>query len=169
MWKKLLRGAAGGLAGTLAHSAVMLGARQAGLGGKLPPKAITDEMLASLGVDPDENTRIALAVATHVGFGLATGALFGLAAPRMSRVKSMLAGAGYGLAVWFASYEGWVPELGALPRAHRDRWDRQALMIGAHVAFGLALGAVAARPPEHGSDDATYISARDVEVPITAS
>lgn len=170
MWKKLLRGAAGGLAGTLAHSVVMLGARELGLGGKLAPRAITDEVLDSLGVDPDEDTRVALAVANHIGFGVTTGALFGLAAPR-SRVRSMLAGAGYGLAVWFASYEGWVPWLGALPRAHRDRPDRQVLMIAAHVAFGVALGAIAARPRRRkaGSEDDTYISARDFQAPITAS
>ena len=149
-----MRGAAGGLAGTLAHSAVMFAARAAGLGGELPPKAITDEMLESLGANPSEPTRQVLAVANHVGFGLATGALFGLVQPRMSRGKSMAVGAAYGLAVWLASYEGWVPKvLGALPHARRDRWDRQAMMIAAHVAFGAALGAVTARPPAHDRHD----------------
>lgn len=147
MWNKLLRGAAGGLAGTLAHSAVMLAGRALGLGGKLPPKAITDELVESLGVDPGEHTRAGLAVVNHIAMGATTGALFGLVQPPMSRRKSMLAGAAYGLAVWVASYEGWVPHvLGALPRAHRDRWDRQAYLFAAHVAFGAALGAVTARP-----------------------
>jgi hypothetical protein len=145
MWKNLIRGAAGGLAGTTAHTAVMLGARAVGLGGKLPPKAITDRMLHRLGMHPSHETRVALAAAQHVGFGVATGALFGVVAPR-SRVTSILAGMGYGLAVWLASYEGWVPTIGALPRARRDRPDRQAMMIGAHVAFGAVLGAIAARP-----------------------
>ena len=154
MWNKLMRGAAGGLAGTLAHSAVMFTGRALGLGGKLPPKAITDEMLESLGVDPSEPTRKALAVANHVGFGMTAGALFGLVQPRMSRGRSMLAGAAYGLAVWFASYEGWVPKvLGALPRSHFDRWDRQAYLLAAHVAFGAALGAVTARPPAEPHDE----------------
>jgi hypothetical protein len=148
MLNKLLRGAAGGLAGTLAHTAVMVGARLAGIGGKLPPKEITDEMLESFGYDPSEDTRVALAVANHVGFGASVGVLFGLLQPRMSRPKSMALGAVYGLAVWFASYEGLVPEvLGAMPHAKHDRWDRQAMMIAAHVAYGVALGAVTARPP----------------------
>ena len=144
-----MRGAAGGLAGTLAHSAVMLAGRALGLGGKLPPKEITDELVESLGIDPGEHTRTALAVANHIAMGATTGALFGLVQPPMSRGKSMLAGAAYGLAVWFASYEGWVPHvLGAMRRAHRDRWDRQAYLVAAHVAFGAALGAVTARPPK---------------------
>jgi hypothetical protein len=68
----------------------MLGARAAGLGGTLPPKAITDAMLESIGADPRPETRVALAAAQHVGFGVATGALFGTIAPR-SRVKSIAA------------------------------------------------------------------------------
>jgi len=80
----------------------------------------------------------------------------------------MLAGAAYGLAVWFASYEGWVPKLGALPHAHRDRWDRQAMMIGAHVAFGAVLGAIAARPRAPGSER-TYISSEANASPIVVS
>lgn len=155
-----MRGAIGGLAGTLAHTAVMLTSRALGLGGKLPPKEITDEMLDSLGIEAREPTRVALAVVNHVGMGVTTGALFGVVQPRMSRGKSMLAGAAYGLAVYVASYQGWVPHvLGALPRAHFDRWDRQAYLIAAHVAFGAVLGAVTARPPEHHDEviDSTNI------------
>lgn len=168
MLEKLGRGVLGGLAGTLAHSAVMFTARLAGLVGELPPKRITDEMVEALGVDPDEDTRVALAIANHVGFGVATGTLFGVAAPRMSRGKAMLAGAAYGLAVWFTSYEGWVPEvLGALPHAHRDRWDRQAVLMAAHVAYGVALGAVVGRPRPAEPDvplraDPTLAPRRDV-------
>jgi hypothetical protein len=163
MWNKLMRGAAGGLAGTLAHSAVMLTGRALGLGGKLPPKAITDELVESLGVDPSESTRVALAVANHVGMGVTTGALFGLVQPRMSRGKSMLTGAAYGVAVYLASYEGWVPHvLGALPRAHRDRWDRHAYLLAAHIAFGAVLGAVTARPPEPVHDD--YVDPSNIDL-----
>jgi len=158
-----MRGVIGGLAGTLAHSAVMAATRATGLGGKLPPKAITDEMLESLGADPSEPTRVALAVANHVGFGLAAGAVFGAVQPPMSRGKSMLAGAAYGLAVWFVSYQGWVPKvLGAMPRASRDRPDRQAMMIAAHVAFGVALGAVTARPPAADPHD-EFIDASNLD------
>src|SRR3569623_3667591 len=107
MWNKLMRGSAGGLVGLLAHCAVLLGGRARGLGGKLPPKEITDELVESLGIDPGEHTRTARAVANHIAMGATTGALFGLVQPPMSRGKSMLAGAAYGLAVWFASYEGW--------------------------------------------------------------
>ena len=74
----------------------------------------------------------------------------------------MLAGAAYGLRVWFASLEEWVPHvLGALPRAHRDRWDRQAYLIAAHVAFGAALGAVTAKPKPEPHDD--FVDPRNID------
>ena len=53
-----MRGAAGGLAGTAAHTAVMLAARSLGLGGKLPPKAITDRMLEHLGMQVSRLLRV---------------------------------------------------------------------------------------------------------------
>jgi len=147
MWKNLMRGAVGGLAGAAAHTAVMLAGRSLGLGGKLPPQAITDRMLQHLGLHPRKQTRVALAAANHIGYGVATGVLFGAALPPMSRGRSMLAGAAYGLAIWFTSYEGWVPTIGALPRARHDRPDRQAILIAAHVAYGTVLGAIAAKRP----------------------
>jgi hypothetical protein len=166
MWKNLMRGVVGGLAGAAAHTTVMLVARSTGLGGTLPPRAITDRMLHHLGIHPKHETRTALAAANHVGYGMATGALFGVAMPRMSRPRSMLAGAAYGLALWFTSYEGWVPAIGALPPARRDRPDRQAMLIAAHVAFGTVLGAIAAKPrppePENLRADPTLAPSRDV-------
>jgi hypothetical protein len=165
MWKNLMRGAAGGLAGTAAHTAVMVAARSLGLGGKLPPKAITDRVLDRLGLRPREETRVALAVANHIGFGVGTGALFGAFAPR-SRAKSIAAGTAYGLAVWLASYAGWAPTIGALPHARRDRPDRQVMMIVAHAAFGAVLGAVAAKrrlpQPEPLRADPSLAPTRDV-------
>jgi len=160
-----MRGAVGGLAGTAAHTAVMRASQALGFGGKLPPRAITDRMLHRLGLRPRQEVRHVLAVVNHIGFGVTTGVVFGAVAPR-SRAKSILAGAVYGLAVWAASYEGLAPAIGALPHARRDRPDRQAMMIAAHVAYGAVLGAIAVRPraepPEELRADPSLAPRRDV-------
>ena len=49
-------------------------------------------------------------------------------------------GATYGFLVWAAGYEGWVPMLGILPPAHRDRRSRVATMMLAHLVYGSVLG-----------------------------
>jgi len=153
MWTKLVRGFVGGLAGTLPHSAVMLIARRAGWLGTPPPRAITDQMVESLGADPSEGSRRALAIANHVGFGAITGAMFGMAAPRMSLRASIAAGMAYGTAVWLASYQGWVPAIGALPKAHRDRKERQLALFLAHLGYGAVLGAFTALWPHKDKDE----------------
>ncbi len=153
MWSKLLRGLVGGLVGTVPHSAVLLIARRAGWLGRIPPRAITDEVVESFGADPGEGSRVLLSIANHVGFGAGTGALFGLVTPRMSRPAGVLAGMAYGVVVWLASYHGWVPAIGALPKIHRDRKDRQITLLVAHLAFGAALGAIAAWPQSTEPDD----------------
>ena len=47
-----------------------------------------------------------------------------------------------GEAVYAVSYAGWVPALGALPPADRDRPSRQLVMAAAHLVYGAVLGAL---------------------------
>jgi hypothetical protein len=44
------------------------------------------------------------------------------------------------MAVWAGSYLGLLPAAGILPSATRDYPERNAVMIGAHVVWGAALG-----------------------------
>ena len=60
-------------------------------------------------------------------------------------------GVALSLAVYAASYQGWVPVLGALPPATRDRCDRQAVLVGAHVVFGAVLGPLDGRSRRGGA------------------
>ena len=90
----------------------------------------------------DEDERTGLTYAAHFSYGTSVGALFGLVAPR-DLGKSIVAGVGYGLLVWAGSYLGLLPALGLHRPATREPAERNALMIGAHVVWGAALGALA--------------------------
>jgi len=136
---------AGGLA-TLAMSAVMLGAKRAGITGELPPETIARRAIEGVaGQPPSDRKEHAAAAVAHLGFGAAAGALFALLimpihAPRRSAAFGASAGALYATGIWLVSYQGWVPALGIMPAASRDRHGRVATMVAAHWVYGAALG-----------------------------
>ena len=145
--RQLLRGSLAGTVATLPMSAVMLLAGRLGLMGRQPPKKITEASLEAADAPvPDEPTRNVLASIAHFGFGAAAGALFAVLHRRL-RLPGPAAGHGmaYGLAVWAASYKGWVPALGILPPPEHDRPGRVRTLILSHLVFGAALAALDAR------------------------
>jgi uncharacterized membrane protein YagU involved in acid resistance len=150
--KRLLRGAlAGGLA-TAPMSAVMMGAKQLGLVGEMPPEKITAKFLNRAGIRRSEVQQDVLATLTHFGFGAAAGAAFGVIAPRRL-IARLPMGMAYGAAIWGVSYMGWVPALGIMPPADRDRRDRQMVMLASHLVYGTALALlVGARQGEASAD-----------------
>jgi uncharacterized membrane protein YagU involved in acid resistance len=139
-------GALGGAVGTAAFTGWMKGAQRAGLLGELPPRTIArDALQAAVGRPSSKTVDIATAV-THLGFGVATGAVFGVVARHVhTRIPGALQGAMWGSLVWAASYAGWVPALDILPAPHRDRPDRPWVTFIGHLIFGGLLGAIAAR------------------------
>jgi hypothetical protein len=120
-------------------SGLMLAARRAGLMGRMPPEKITSRALDRLGVHRSREEQDAVATAAHFAFGAGAGSLFG-AARRVVPLPPVLVGLGYGAAIWFVSYRGWVPALGILPPPDRDRAGRPASMLAAHLVYGAALG-----------------------------
>jgi hypothetical protein len=142
----IARGAGAGTVGTLAMSAVMLAAGELGFHGKQPPEAIVEDAFDAADVDRSERTENIVASVAHLGFGASMGALFALAR-RWARTPGPepLHGIGWGLAVWAASYQGWLPALGILPPASRDDSDRPPTMIAAHLVYGSVLGGVFGR------------------------
>ncbi|MBG0829940.1 hypothetical protein HS041_19415 [Planomonospora sp. ID67723] len=138
----LVRGGLGGMLATAAMSVVMVAGDLAGLMRDQPPKRITRAFLPGGRYRPKPGEGVLGAVA-HVGFGAAGGALFGLLAGE--RRPPVPVGVGYGLAIWLASYQGWVPGLGILPPISRDRPGRVAVMGAAHVVYGAALAAAVSR------------------------
>jgi uncharacterized membrane protein YagU involved in acid resistance len=142
--KGLLRGAlAGGLA-TAPMSGLMMGAKQLGLVGGMPPEKITAKFLNKAGIQRSKTQQDVLATLTHVGFGAAAGAAFGVIAPRRLIARLPL-GMAYGTAIWGVSYMGWVPALGIMPPADRDRRDRQMVLLASHIVYGAALALIVGR------------------------
>ena len=128
---RLLIGAIAGFVGTAAMTAAMRrmhGRLPANERYPLPPREITETIAGPRG----ETTAEDLSLAAHFAFGAATGALIGAPEGKVSLGRG-LAG---GLAIWAASYFGWVPAADILEPAHRHPVRRNALMIAAHLVWG---------------------------------
>lgn len=139
-------GAVAGLVATGVMSLVMITAQRLARYGKQPPQRIVEETLrAATQKPPREEVSRVLAVPAHFAFGAVAGALFAWLGSRLPRRVSLVwPGVAYGMAIWAASYtrKGWVPALGIMPPAERDRPGRVEGMIAAHVVFGSVLGAL---------------------------
>ena len=129
----VLRGAWAGLMATAPMTVVLLVAQRLRLLDEPPPVRIVHHLLPGL----DEATTRAVAGVAHAGYGAAGGAALALLAPA-GRTRPAAA-VGYGLLVYVLSYQGWVPLMGVLPPAHRDRRSRVLAVVAAHVVYGLGL------------------------------
>lgn len=107
----------------------------------LPPRAVTMEIAEEAGVKErlDEPEREGLTWAAHFAYGAACGAVYAPLA-RSSDLPPALKGAAFGVAVWAGSYLGWLPAAGILRPATEHPPRRNALMIAAHVVWGVAAG-----------------------------
>ena len=107
----------------------------------LPPRQITERVTEEVAVKEQlsEEERRRLSVAAHYAFGATAGALYAPLA-RTLRLPAVLGGVTYGLGVWASSYLGWLPKAGLYRRPQHEPAGRQAMMIGAHVVWGAALG-----------------------------
>jgi hypothetical protein len=151
--RRLIRGATAGALATALMSSVMVGAQQVGLIGGMPLEKITAKLLNRGGIRRSSEQQDALATLLHFGFGAAAGAGFGLLAPRRL-IARVPAGVAYGAAIWGVSYLGWVPALGIMAPADRDRRDRQAVMLASHLVYGAALAVLVGRRTKHEQRDA---------------
>ena len=136
---RLLIGALGGIAGTVAMTVAMRSLHRrlpAAERSPLPPREIIESMAmpAQAHRRADETELQDATLAAHFAYGAATGALYGLLRPG----DGVAAGAGYGLLVWAASYLGWIPALAVLAPATRHPARRNRLMLAAHLVWGAA-------------------------------
>jgi uncharacterized membrane protein YagU involved in acid resistance len=105
----------------------------------LPPREITVATLERLHMEPvDEQSTLSWTLALHFGYGSAGGTLYAVLMPKLT-IPMWTKGMAFGLSVWTASYLGWVPALGLLSSANRHPPRRNALMITAHLVWGIVI------------------------------
>jgi uncharacterized membrane protein YagU involved in acid resistance len=109
----------------------------------LPPRQITGEVAERLDIDDrlSEYTLTAATLASHFGYGAASGALYAFTANKIP-IHPGIKGALAGLILWAASYLGWIPAAKLLPPATRHPWRRNLMMIFAHFVWGATMGMV---------------------------
>jgi hypothetical protein len=137
-----LRGAASGAIASAAMGSVFLGARRSGFVSKVAPEEITETALDAVGVDAPETEENAASTIAHIAFGAASGALYGLLSRHLP-VGPLSGGLAFAGVVMVASYEGWVPAVGALPPLHRQTPAGRWTLIAGHVVYGAVLGHLA--------------------------
>jgi hypothetical protein len=118
----------------------------------LPPSEIVSQLTEAIGLRKyvGRQEHIAITLASHFAYGTAAGALYGPLA-RIIPLPAALKGVIFGLLVWTLSYLGLLPGLGILRPATKHPPRRNALMIAAHILWGLVLGLLTERlqPQEH--------------------
>ena len=104
----------------------------------LPPRQVTEGMAEKAGVNEhlDEEEREAATWMSHFAYGTACGALYGALSGERVDSHPLLAGVGFGMAVWAGSYLGWLPAAGIISPATEHPPRRTALMIAAHAVWG---------------------------------
>lgn len=76
------------------------------------------------------------ALAAHLAYSAAAGALYGAARREAPGVPASLAGLLFGLAVWATGPEGWIPALGIMPATHTLPPRQWPVPISTHLVFG---------------------------------
>lgn len=131
-------GAVGGLLATVPMTAVMtilFQKLQRPQQYPLPPRQITEVFVARVsgGRHFGDRPLTLLSLLAHFAYGAAAGAVY----PLFCRPKhAALSGSVFGLAVWGASYLGWLPAAHILKPATQHAPQRNALMWLAHVVWG---------------------------------
>lgn len=146
--ERISTGALGGFVATIPMTAAMMVLHKALPRSEqkpLPPRQITMNTAEALGVREylTEDAKTLSSYVAHFSYGTAVGALSSNLLPRSRH--PVVAGMGFGLAVWAGSYLGWLPVTGLFPPPNKETKKRHALMIAAHLVWGGTLGVVAAR------------------------
>jgi uncharacterized membrane protein YagU involved in acid resistance len=132
----------------------------------LPPRQITMEAAEETGVKPHlgERERRQATLVSHFGFGGFMGLIYGLLFPRRAAPPAAQ-GLGYGILVWLVNYLGVLPALGSCAAATREPPARNALMIIAHLVFGLFLAAAFSelRPPRRRLNSEAWSATKRAE------
>jgi uncharacterized membrane protein YagU involved in acid resistance len=137
---RLLIGGIAGFVGTMAMTAAMrrfhrrLPAEESY---PLTPREIVDSGSKQLGLPLVGEAAKDVTTAAHFAYGAAMGAMIAAMNPDPKKRT----GAAAGVAIWLASYMGWIPAVGTLEPATKHPARRNTLMIGVHLVWGAATAA----------------------------
>ncbi len=134
---RLLIGGIAGFVGTMAMTAAMRRLHR-----RLPeeerypltPREIIDSGSKQVGVPLGGEVAKDVTTAAHFAYGAVCGAIIAALNPDPGKRT----GAAAGVAVWLASYMGWIPAVGTLEPATEHPARRNLLMIGVHLVWGAA-------------------------------
>ena len=134
---RLIIGGIAGFVGTMAMTAAMRRLHR-----RLPeeerypltPREIIDSGSRQIGLPLAGEVAKDVTTAAHFAYGAAMGAVIATLNPDPKKRT----GAAAGVAVWLASYMGWIPAVGTLEPATRHPARRNLLMIGVHLVWGAA-------------------------------
>jgi hypothetical protein len=101
----------------------------------LPPREIVGAVAPTVRAIGEPATTLL----AHFAYGAACGAALSAA----SEKTSVKAGMAEGVAIWLASYMGWIPAAGLLKPADRHPKPRNSIMIAAHLIWGAAFAIAA--------------------------
>ena len=134
---RLVIGAIAGFVGTMAMTSAMQRLHK-----RLPekerypltPREIVDSAAEAGGKELPNEAAQDITTAAHFAYGAAMGALIAAMNPEPTKKT----GAAAGLAVWLASYLGWIPAMNVLEPATEHPKRRNLLMIGVHLIWGAS-------------------------------
>lgn len=137
---RYLGGAIAGVIATGFMTLVISAGERFGLLRTPPPTQITTTITNKVGIDPEppEPGFNAGTLAAHTGFGAVAGALYVVAKPILPSSR-IAAGAVWGGVIWTSAYGGYLPALNLYPWPDDDRHSRTAVMIAAHMVYGITL------------------------------
>ena len=75
---------------------------------------------------------------SHIGYGASMGAVYGMTRRRTESVPAAVAGGVWGLLVWVAGYQGWLPAAGVRPATTSQRPAKWPVPIANHVVYGIS-------------------------------
>jgi uncharacterized membrane protein YagU involved in acid resistance len=141
---RLLTGAAAGVIATLPMTLIMLALRSwlpRHEQRRLPPEQITAHLTRRTGLRRifDRRNDGVLAWVLHFAFGGSAGSIYGVLSAGVPLPKWLM-GSLFGSLVWVGSYFGWLPILRIHGNGHEQSRRRNALMLVAHVVWGVTLG-----------------------------
>jgi uncharacterized membrane protein YagU involved in acid resistance len=140
----LVRSGLAGFLATAPMTLVIFVGRTLGLLRTPPPVQITANVQRRLANDegaPEdipESVFQASWLLSHFGYGAGCGAIYSLLRPLLP-CPLVLRGVAYGMAIWAVSYINLMPNLRLYPSVREDRLSRIAVMVAAHVVYGVAL------------------------------